>query len=256
MITVFNSLAFSEYPLLTRLSQLIETQRAKGELKLPTETFLCDHFGTDRYRLHQVLQTLSRDGLIYSQKNRGWFIQNKKNEIPVVRYNSYTRNMRDQNKRPRSEVLGIDLIQPTGVLLDFFTWMAGTKEQLWALDYKRFDQETPFSVSRIFLPASLTPGLNREVKASLSLYGILDAVYGIKPQRQKTSCEAVSCDSVIAQALDITIGTPLLKSTNLAVWKTQPFELAVNYLRSDLCRIVFDLDAVSEEQNFCPEENE
>ncbi len=98
------------------------------------------------------------------------------------------------------------------------------------------------------LPVDLTPGLNLHVGRNLSLYQALEREYGIRPERRHTWCEAVAADPAVADALGVTVGAPLLKTIHQAVWKEQPFEHTVNFLRADMCRVRVDL-ATFEEEN-------
>lgn len=226
--------AFADYGLLGRLSLVLDEIRGRGETRLPPEAELCRRLEVNRARLHRLLQTLSREGVLNQVRSKGWFFPSPKLEIPVARHNSYTANMVELNKRPRSEVLGIDQIQVEGV------WH-------WALDFRRYDGELAFSLARVRLPVALTPGLNLHLGRDVSLYQTLELHYGIRPVRRRTWCEAVAADPVAATALGVPVGSPLLKTTHEAHWQNHPFEDTVNLLRADACRVRVDLAVVQEE---------
>lgn len=239
---VFGARHFGDYALLSRLGPLVDELRSRGESKLPSEAELCRQLEIDRYQLHRLLQTLSRDGILYQVRSKGWFLQTDKIDIPVARHNSYTANMLRQNKVPRSEVLGLDQVQAGEG--DFW---ADPMAWLWVLDFRRYNGPVAFSLARVQIPVALTPGLGRRVGKDLSLYKILGDSYGIRPERQRTWCEAVAADTIVADALGVPVGAPLLKITHQAHWAGLPFEHTVNYLRADSCRVRIDLAAVSEE---------
>ena len=225
---------FSDYGLLGRLGLVLDEIRSRGETRLPPEAELCRRLEVNRPRLHRLLQTLSREGVLNQVRSKGWFFPSPKLEIPVARHNSYTANMVGQNKRPRSEVLGIDQSQ-TGD-----AWF-------WVLDFRRYDGDLAFSLARVKLPVALTPGLNLHLGPDVSLYQILERHYGIRPERQHTWCEALAAAPVVAAALKVPAGSPLLKTTHEAHWQSQPFEQTVNFLRADACRVRVDLTVVQEE---------
>jgi len=239
---IFGPRHFGDYALMTRLASLVDDHRARGEPKLPTESELCRRLEVDRYQLHRLLQTLSRDGVVYQVRAKGWFLQPDKLEIPVARHNSYTANMVSQNRVPRSEVLGIDQVQAGEG--DFWPDPAAW---LWVLDFRRYNGPLAFSLARVQLPVESTPGLNRLLGADTSLYGVLRSHWGIAPDRQRTWCEAVAADTIVADALAVPVGCPLLRVTHEALWDGRPFEQTVNYLRADACRVRFDLVDATEE---------
>jgi len=226
--TPFGPQRFADYGLLARLGLVLDEVRGRGETRLPPEAELCRRLEVDRPRLHRILLTLSREGVVSQVRSKGWFFPAVKLEIPVARHNSYTANMVDQNKQPRSEVLGIDQVQTGG-------------QWFWVLDFRRFDGPLAFSLSRVRLPLAPTPGLNLHLGPDVSLYLTLEKQYGIRPERRHTWCEAVAADPVVSEALEVAVGSPLLKTTHEAWWAGVPFEHTVNYLRADACRVRVDL---------------
>jgi len=239
---IFGPRHFGDYSLMTRLGAVVDDCRAAGQSQLPSESDLCRRLEVDRYQLHRLLQTLSRDGIVYQVRAKGWFLQPDKLDIPVARHNSYTANMVSQNRVPRSEVLGLDQVQAGDG--DFWP---DPKAWLWVLDFRRYNGPLAFSLARVQLPVSLTPGLNRHLGPNTSLYAVLDAQYKIKPDRQRTWCEAVAADTIVADSLAVPVGGPLLRVTHEALWAGQSFEQTVNYLRADACRMRFDLVDPTEE---------
>jgi len=225
---------FGDYALLGRLGLLLETLKGQGEVRLPPETELCRRLEVDRARLRSLLQTLSREGVLNHVRSKGWYFSTPKLEIPVARHNSYTANMRDQHQRPRSEVLGIDQ-------------EGADQGRLWVLDFRRYNGDLAVSLARVKVPVRLTPGLNLHLGRNVSLYQTLEAQYGIRPERRHTWCEAVAADPVVAEALEVPLGSPLLKTTHQADWAGEPFEQTTNFLRADACRIRVDLAVVEEE---------
>lgn len=230
---------FGDYGLLARLGLVLDGLRDRGESKLPSEAELCRLLEADKASLHRLLQTLSREGVLQQVRTRGWFFPTPKLEIPVARHNSYTANMVEQKKRPRSEVLGMDQLHTeTG-------WV-------WVLDFRRYHDDLAFSLARVRLPVDLTPGLNLHLGPGVSLYQTLEKQYGIRPERRRTWCEAVAADPGVAQALEVPIGSALLKTTHEADWAGKPFEHTVNFLRGDACRVRVDLALVEEEPHDRP----
>lgn len=222
----------ADFGLLARLGLILDEVRAQGSDKLPSEAELCRRLEVDRPRLHRLLLTLSRDGVVLQVRSKGWFFPSPKLEIPVARHNSYTATMVRQNRQPRSEVVGIDQEKIEG------RWA-------WVLHFRRYDGGLAFSLARIEVPLDLTPGLNLHLGPNVSLYEVLERHYGIRPERQHTWCEAVAADAVVADALGVPLGSVLLKTTHEAHWQGRPFESTINFLRADACRVRIDL-AVTE----------
>lgn len=232
---------FSDYGLLARLNLVLDEVRGRGESKLPSESELCRRLEVERPLLHRLLLSLGREGVLTPVRHKGWFLPREKLEIPVARHNSYTANMVEQRRKPRSEVVEVDLrVDSCG---GFFA--PGTR--VWTLVFRRYDGALAFSLARVHLPFEATPALNLHLGRDVSLYQTLEREYGIRPQRLCTWCEAVAADPVVAEALGVPVGSPLLKATHQACWEGQPFEHTVNLLRADASRLRIDLAQVEEE---------
>ena len=230
---------------MARLDLVLDEVRARGEVKLPAEAELCRRLEVDRPRLHRLLLGLSREGVVHQVRSKGWYFPAPKLDIPVARHNSYTANMVQQQKSPRSEVLGIDQTPADDPPPQGFFPVGGPR--LWVLDFRRYDGDLAFSLARVRLPVELTPGLNLHLGRNRSLYQALEREFGVRPERTHTWCEAVAADPLVAEALAVPAGTPLLKTTHQAVWKGRPFEHSVNFLRADACRVRVDLSGVEVE---------
>lgn len=235
----FGAANFADYGLRARLSLVLEQVREGGSERLPSEAELCRRLEVGRPALHRVLLGLEREGSLHQVRRKGWYFPAPKLEIPVGPHNSYTANMLRQNRRPHSELLGIDQgpaddPEPAG----FFPRGSG---RLWFLDFRRYDGDLPLSLARVRLPVDLTPGLNRHLGADVSLYLVLERDYGIRPVRRSTWCEALAADPETAAALQVTPASPLLKTTHQALWQGRPFEHTVNLLRGDASRVRVDL---------------
>lgn len=242
--SLFGSRNFHDYALLARIGLVLDDLRGKGLNRLPPETELCRRLDVNRTELHRILQTLSREGVLHQIRNKGWFFPPAKLDIPVSKHNSYTSNMRKQQRVPRSEVLCID---QTTESEGGDTFLSPEVGRLWVLDFRRFNGDLAFSLARVRIPVEMTPNLNSHLGPNVSLYQTLEREYGIRPERLHTWCEAVAADPIVAEALAIPVGAPLLKATHHAIWNKRPFEITVNYLRADSCRVRVDLASVEEE---------
>ncbi|WP_234004776.1 GntR family transcriptional regulator [Pseudoalteromonas sp. T1lg24] len=77
-----------------KIQKYIQTHIASGELaigdKLPSERTLQEHFNSTRITVREALNRLEAEGLIYSQKRRGWFVTpNKLKWRPATKVNFY-----------------------------------------------------------------------------------------------------------------------------------------------------------------------
>jgi len=238
--TGMGSRSIVDIPLLTRLEDLVVALKNKGEQRLPSEACLARQFGVDRFRLRRILSMLGRDGRIYAIRNRGWFIQEDKLDFMVRRHTSYSASMKEARTAPHQLVRSIDMINAHGHLADFFA-VGDQALLLWVIDYVRFRDNLPLSLSRVHLRCDLTPRLNLFLQDDASLYQALLAHYKLVPERRRTYCEAVAADDETASVLCVAQGAPLLKTTGLVYHGQTPLEYTVTLIRPELCRIRFDM---------------
>lgn len=217
------------------LEDWIRAGRYHAGDRFPTEEELTSMFGVSRLTVRRALASLVAEGVLHRSPRRGTFVQGKPKLPPV-------RTALAQAKRQLSTLdagfsgrfLGAAMVTPDRDLRALFDLKR--QEKLLEIRMLRMMQETPLAfvvqhfppriAERIALPQER--GAQPRVLEQLGAQGIL-------PQRIHQSVGATLADIESAQAMEIAVGSPVLRFTRLA-WDKQGQVLmrAVAAFRGDI----------------------
>lgn len=229
------------YAIQQRLRQAIADGTYGVGDQLPTEPQLMEHFGVSRITIRSALDYLERDHLIERGSGRGTFVRTPIVEQPVHTLAGFHEDMRARGLRPTSHTRLVELrIAPDDVrhLLD------APRRALY-IERALHADDAPMALQRSWLPewtlAGGAPFAVAELDAN-SLYDLLDARSGTRPQRAEETIEAAVADAAVAAELGIEPGAPVLVAHRLCF---DVRERAVEYVdvfyRADRYRYRVDL---------------
>ncbi|MFC0218884.1 DNA-binding GntR family transcriptional regulator [Pseudochelatococcus lubricantis] len=88
-----------------RLLRYIDTMKASGEVRLPSERQLADSLHTTRITLREALTRLEAEGIIYRETRRGWFISPERIVYNPLSRSYFDEMARSQGRGPRTELI-------------------------------------------------------------------------------------------------------------------------------------------------------
>jgi GntR family transcriptional regulator len=218
----------------------IESGDVQPQQQLPGEAELCSIFGVSRTVIRQALAALEKDGFIVKEKGKGTFISTPK--LPERWFQTLTgfhRHYAQQGYHPHSKVLKQELVPAPAHIADKLHIKAD--EDAILIDRLRFVGDDPIALATSYFPYRLFPKLVQANLAEQSVYGYLEAEYGIEMARGHRTFEAVAARPSEAALLEVAVGAPtlLLESVTYLVDGT-PFEYFKALHRGDRSR--FELE--------------
>lgn len=188
--------------------ELISNNSINPSTKLPSERTLQEQFQSTRITVREALFRLEAEGLIYSQKRKGWFITPPKLKLRPASKVNFNKLAIEQGFLPKTQVISIfddidDSFQSQEQ--DIFTGDA-----LYHLKRVRLLDERPVMIEDIYCQRNRFENL--ESKAlSESITDIMAADYNV----QITSEQCVICVTALsnedADILEKNSGAPCLK---------------------------------------------
>ena len=188
--------------------ELISNNSINPSTKLPSERTLQEQFQSTRITVREALFRLEAEGLIYSQKRKGWFITPPKLKLRPASKVNFNKLAIEQGFLPKTQVISIfddidDSFQSQEQ--DIFTGDA-----LYHLKRVRLLDERPVMIEDIYCQRNRFENL--ESKAlSESITDIMAADYNV----QITSEQCVICVTALsnedANILEKNSGAPCLK---------------------------------------------
>lgn len=104
----------SRIPLYIQLMDILieEMENELGEHEqLSPEREICSKYDVSRTTVRQAINELERDGYIYKVQGKGTFVSPKRVKQDLIKFYSFTEEMKKQGKIPFSKVLTFEVVE-------------------------------------------------------------------------------------------------------------------------------------------------
>ncbi len=223
----------SKIPLYYQLMQIlineIEHHLAK-DAQLPSEREICERYDVSRSTVRQALLELEQDGYIYKIHGKGTFVSPKKFNQELLKFYSFTNEMKKIGKEPKSEVLDFSIIACDATLAKKMKTTKGTK--VYKFIRLRMADGDPMMVETSYVPAARFEGLKRE-DLSVSMYDVFARHYAVDITYAEEKFQAVSTNEKTARYLQIQREIPSLQIERFTYEKDLIIEYTVSMARGD-----------------------
>lgn len=209
----------AKHPLWSAIAAALQTDLAAGHYlpggKLPTEAALSARFGVNRHTVRHALKHLADEGLVHARRGAGVFVAQRPTDYPLGRRVRFHQNViaagqtpsrrisRDETRASDTDearALGLQPGDPVHVL-----------EGVSLADYQ------PIAAFRSIFPAARFPDLLQTVRATGSITEALAASGLTDYTRAETRLTALLADAVLALALEVKPGAPVLRTVGVNV---------------------------------------
>jgi GntR family transcriptional regulator len=199
-----------------RVQDLLEAELARDRRpsgwRLPPERALAEHFGVSRVTLRRAMVELERRSVL-GHDARGWTVAGPRVGEPPNELMSFSEMAVARGLRASAGVLGSRVRPSTLDESDVLGIAPGAP--VFELERVRSMDGVPILIDRSVIPHALVPGIEAVAFEEASLYETLERRFGVRPMRARFAVEAVSADERDAAALDLDLGRPLLRCTQI-----------------------------------------
>jgi GntR family transcriptional regulator len=221
------------YQVRVALTALLDTLEP-GEA-LPPERLLAQRFGVSRSTVRQAITDMVAAGLVQRQHGSGTYPVPPKVELPL-RLASYTRDVSDQGFRPTSHVVSMRKVASDASAASALG--IGTGDRVWRLERLRLTDGAPLAVECSHLPVARFPDLGKHMRDDVSLYRVLEEVYGLTVTRATQTVETAMASPEQYRLLDADSAAPVLVLTRTTYdQRSEPVEYVLSTYRGDRCRL-------------------
>jgi DNA-binding GntR family transcriptional regulator len=208
----------SPIPLYQQLSDTIATKIRQGELKpgiqLPSENELINLFGVSRFVVRQTLNSMFRQGLIYTEQGKGSFVTFPKIMKPLDILQSYQVGMKKAGINVDVQIISKSFVTPSPFIAEKLTLQPDAK--VMKLERIAYQNDLPVNL----LVSHLTIGNWGEEKLASfqggSLYEHLSTVCDISLNRSVSEIEVIFADEYESRMLNQARGTVLLQISGVS----------------------------------------
>jgi GntR family transcriptional regulator len=218
------------FQLRTIVLDLIESAELPVNAAVPSERELCQRYGLSRMTVRQAIDQLVAEGRLYRVPGKGTFVARPKIEMPL-RLVSFSEDMLARGLRPGAIDIARRTISATVLLARAFGTEPGTP--IHVVERLRTANGEPMAIERAHILASLAPDLLDRRLADRSLYGVLEAVYGLVFDAGDQIINAGVADTSDARHLEISRGSPVLLLERRSYADGTCAELTMSTYRAD-----------------------
>lgn len=101
------------YQLMNIILEKIELGVLQEHDKLPSERELCEKYDISRSTVRQTLQELQNNGYVYREHGKGTFVSSQAVKQDLLKFYSFTEEMKKIGKVPKSNVIDFHIIKAT-----------------------------------------------------------------------------------------------------------------------------------------------
>ncbi|MEG1432412.1 MULTISPECIES: GntR family transcriptional regulator [Eubacterium] len=203
----------------------IENHLDEGD-QLDSERDICAKYQVSRTTVRQALDKLENEGYIEKIHGKGNFVANRLISQDLVRFYSFSEEMRKLGKTPHSKLTSFEIVEAGETLAHQLGIAEG--ELAFKLIRIRYADETPMLYESTFLPMERFKGLTAESISTRSMYDVLQDDFGVHISNGEEVLRPILVNRVESLYLDIPEGSPGLKITRT----TREGNRVIEYTRS------------------------
>ena len=206
-------------PIWRSIADSLTTEIAQGAYapgaKLPTEAELARRFGVNRHTVRHALSALAEAGLTHARRGAGVFVTSRPTDYPLGRRVRFHQNLLESGRTPSRLITRLETCPASAQDANALRLPPGAPVHVIEGISRADDQ--PIAAFRSVFPADRFPGLLAAMEDQTSVTAALLACGLTDYTRAQTRITAKLADALLALALHLPQGAPLLRSVALNV---------------------------------------
>lgn len=190
---------------------MIYTRELKENDRLPTEQELCNHYDISRATVRQALRELEKEEYIHKIQGKGTFVSSRKIQQNLLKFYSFTEEMKKIGKRPSSQVIDFKVLKADKIdkkVLQILNMAHDLK--VYEFIRLRLADNEPMMLESTYMPYDLFPEITEAKLEESPLYDILLYKYNVIFSKAEESFRSTLLSEKEAKRLDYTIGGPAI----------------------------------------------
>lgn len=194
----------SRIPLYYQLMEIIIGEIESGKLRehdqLLSERELCEKYEISRATVRQAIQELEKEGYLYKKHGKGTFVSPKKVKQDLVRFYSFTEEMKKLGITPSSKVIDFVILESDIQIAKKMNLSEG--EKVYKFIRLRMGDGQPMMLETTYLPYRRFPGITQADLEQKPLYDILSERFNVVFTKAEESFQPVNTRKNEAKLLD------------------------------------------------------
>lgn len=219
------------YQLMDIIIAEIETGKLKENDKLPSERELCKKYDISRATVRQAIQELEKENYIYKKHGKGTYVSPLKMKQNLLKFYSFTDEMKKLGKVPTSEVIDFEIIYSNKKISKKMKIETGT--MLYKFTRLRLADNTPMMVETSYVPYNRFPGIVKTDLESQAMYDIFTKRFNAVLTEAEEIFQPVLTRKNEAELLNIQVNTPSMMIERFTFERELIIEYTVCIARGD-----------------------
>lgn len=209
--------------------------------RLPTEAALAARFGVNRHTLRRALAGLAEEGVVHSRRGAGVFVTARPADYRLGRRVRFHQNLAASGRTPSRRLTRLETRAASPREAEVLRLTAG--DAVHVIEGVSLADGQPLAAFRSVFPAGRFPGLLEAMRGQSSVTAALAACGLTDYTRRDTRLTARLADPVLALALDIRPGAPVLRSVAVNVDAAgAPVEFGTTWFAGDRVTLTVSSD--------------
>lgn len=224
----------SRIPLYLQLMDIIieeiENNMQEGD-QIPSEREICEKYDVSRSTVRQAVAELEREGYIYKVHGKGTFVSPKKLNQDLIKFYSFTEEVKKMGKTPCSKVLKFEVIGVNSKISSKMKINEG--EAVYKFTRLRLSDNVPMMLEVTYMPYDRFPGITKDDLEKEALYDLLRNRFNTDITMAEETFQPILASEEEVAILEIAESTPSLKIERFTYENNSIIEYTVSIARGD-----------------------
>lgn len=212
------------------LKERIETYMNEGE-QLSSERDICEEYKVSRTTVRQALDLLEKEGYIEKIQGKGNFVTRPLINQDLVKFYSFTEEMRKLGKTPSSVMPSFELVEVTERAARRLELNVG--DLAYRIVRIRKADDIPMMYETTYLPCDRFENLKPEYFKEYSMYDLFAQVYGVRISNAEEILYPIIINRLESINLEFPEGGPGLKIQRITREGNKVIEYTESIARGD-----------------------
>lgn len=198
----------------TSIAETLREEVAEGHYgpgdRLPTEAALARRFGVNRHTVRRALGGLAEAGLLHARRGSGVFVAARPTDYQLGRRVRFHQNLIAAGRMPSRQITRAETRHASAREAEVLRLAEGAAVHV--VEGVSLADGQPIAAFRSVFPAARLPGLPQALTGQASLTAAMAACGVADYTRAETRLTAELADQVLALALQVRPGAPVLRS--------------------------------------------
>ncbi|EHR32535.1 hypothetical protein HMPREF9709_01466 [Helcococcus kunzii ATCC 51366] len=209
-----------------KIIDYIDNNNLKADSVIPSERELSIKYNVSRATIRRALSELIQEGILYKIPGKGTFVSQKKFKKDLLKFYSFSEEMKKLNKTPSSKILSYNIIISNKKLAKIMNCKEG--EKLYKIERIRYADGEPIMYEINHLLYNRFLDLSEVRIRSYSMYDILIKEYNVEFSSALETLQPVITREAEAKMLNYGAGLPSMLIERI----TKEKDLIIEYTKS------------------------